>query len=228
MKLLLVEDNAELSRDITEYPANRDFIFETAFDFKSAEEKIMMYTYDLVILDIGLPDGNGLNLLDILKTKCPDTAIIILTARHALKYKLSGLEQGADDYLTKPFHNAELNARIRSLLRRRFASGRNNTIKLNEISIDITSAEVRVNDIQLNLTRKEYNLLLYFAHNKNHLLTKESIAEHLWGDHADQADNFDFVYNHIKNLRRKISKAGGRDYLKSMYGMGYKFDTQET
>ncbi|MFO7879924.1 MAG: response regulator transcription factor [Bacteroidota bacterium] len=226
MKLLLVEDNKELSKDITEYPSNHDFIFETAYDFTSAEEKIMLYRYDLVILDIGLPDGNGLDLLQKIRESHPETAVIILTARHALKFKLSGLEQGADDYLTKPFHNAELNARIRSILRRKFVNSRENIIRLHEISIDIAAAEVKVNQTTLNLTRMEYHLLLYFVYNKNHLLTRESIAEHLWGDHADQADNFDFVYNHIKNLRRKITKAGGRDYLKSMYGMGYKLDTK--
>lgn len=228
MKLLLVEDNTELTKDITGYPANHEFIFETASDFKTAEEKIMLYTYDLIILDIGLPDGNGLDILQKLRSKHSETAVIILTARHALKYKLSGLEQGADDYLTKPFHNAELNARIRSVLRRKLSNSRENIIKMNEISIDIASADVKVNNTTLNLTRKEYHLLLYFVDNKNHLLTKESIAEHLWGDHADQADNFDFVYNHIKNLRRKITKAGGRDYLKSMYGMGYKFHINES
>ena len=226
MKLLIVEDNEKLVNEITSFLQENNFVTEVALTFKDAKEKIEMYLYDLIILDLGLPDGDGLELIPVIKTMNAETAIIVLTAKDALDSKVKGLEYGADDYLTKPFHKAELNARIRSILRRRVAGG-SNKLTMNEISIDMNASQVKVNNTLLKLTRKEYDLLLFFIYNKNRLLTKESIAEHLWGDHIDQADNFEFIYNHIKNLRRKITRAGGKDYIKSMYGMGYKFFTEE-
>ena len=224
MKLLLVEDNQQLVEDIDGFLSEDGFITESAASLRDAEEKIELYKYDLVILDLGLPDGDGLELIPVIQKLHSETAILILTAKDGIDYKVKGLDWGADDYLTKPFHKAELNARIRSILRRRFAGG-HNLVTYNELSIDLNAREVTVKNTLLKLTRKEYDLLLFFIYNKNRLLTKESIAEHLWGDHIDQADNFDFIYNHIKNLRRKISQAGGGDYIRSMYGMGYKFVT---
>ena len=224
MKLLFVEDNPQLVEDIVKFLTDSGFVTETAMNFQEAEDKISVYEYDLVILDLGLPDGNGLDLIPFIQKRLPETSIIILTARDELDNKVAGLNMGADDYITKPFHKPELNARIRSILRRKISGG-NNIISLNEMSIDLNARQVKINDELLNLTRKEYDLLLFLIYNENRLLTKESIAEHLWGDHIDQADNFDFIYNHIKNLRRKITKAGGRDYIRSMYGMGYKFIT---
>ena len=227
MKLLIIEDNQELVSDIAGFLEENGFMTEIAATYQESEEKIELYNYDLVILDLGLPDGDGLELIPKIQEGHPETAILILTAKDGLDYKVKGLDWGADDYLTKPFHKAELNARIRSILRRRL-SGSNSLLTMNELSIDLNAREVTVNNTLLKLTRKEYDLLLFFIYNKNRLLTKESIAEHLWGDHIDQADNFDFIYNHIKNLRRKISQAGGRDYIRSMYGMGYKFVMEET
>ena len=227
MKLLIIEDNQELVSDIAGFLEENGFMTEIAATYQESEEKIELYNYDLVILDLGLPDGDGLELIPKIQERHPETAILILTAKDGLDYKVKGLDWGADDYLTKPFHKAELNARIRSILRRRL-SGSNSLLTMNELSIDLNAREVTVNNTLLKLTRKEYDLLLFFIYNKNRLLTKESIAEHLWGDHIDQADNFDFIYNHIKNLRRKISQAGGRDYIRSMYGMGYKFVMEET
>jgi len=227
MKLLIIEDNQELVTDIAGFLEENGFMTEIAATYQESEEKIELYNYDLVILDLGLPDGDGLDLIPKIQERHPETAILILTAKDGLDYKVKGLDWGADDYLTKPFHKAELNARIRSILRRRLNSG-SNLLTINELSIDLNAREVTVNNTLLKLTRKEYDLLLFFIYNKNRLLTKESIAEHLWGDHIDQADNFDFIYNHIKNLRRKISQAGGRDYIRSMYGMGYKFVMEET
>jgi DNA-binding response OmpR family regulator len=222
MKLLFVEDNSQLLEDVSKFLSDNGFVTETALSFKEGEEKIGVYEYDLVILDLGLPDGNGLDLIPLIQEQQPETAIIILTAKDELDNKIAGLNKGADDYITKPFHKSELNARIRSILRRKFTGG-SNIISFKGITIDLNSRQVKVNDQLLNLTRKEYDLLLFLVYNENRLLTKESIAEHLWGDNIDQADNFDFIYNHIKNLRRKITKAGGKDYIKSMYGMGYKF-----
>ncbi|MGM0532233.1 MAG: response regulator transcription factor [Bacteroidota bacterium] len=225
MKLLLVEDNQQLVEDIAGFLNEDGFVTESAVTLEEAEEKIELYEYDLVVLDLGLPDGDGLDLIPVIQERHSETAILILTAKNGIDSKVKGLDRGADDYLTKPFHKAELNARIRSILRRRFAGG-HNMFNFNELSIDLNAREVTVNNNLLKLTRKEYDLLLFFIYNKNRLLTKESIAEHLWGDHIDQADNFDFIYNHIKNLRRKISQAGGGDYIRSMYGMGYKFVTE--
>jgi DNA-binding response OmpR family regulator len=222
MKLLLVEDNSRLAEDMLNFLNENGFVVEHAPTLQEGYKKINVYQYDLVIVDIGLPDGSGLELIRSMKDDKLDTAILILTAKNAIEDKVLGLDLGADDYITKPFHKAELNARIRSILRRnKFQSS--NIITLNEIKIDILASQTFINDKPVDLTKKEYDLLLYFMYNKNKVLTKESIAEHLWGDHIDQADNFDFLYNHIKNLRKKILHAGSKDYIKSMYGMGYKF-----
>lgn len=222
MKLLLIEDNEQLVEDISNFLRDNNFVAEIALNFREAADKLGVYEYDLVILDLGLPDGDGLDLIPLIQEKNKETAILILSAKDELDNKVKGLNMGADDYITKPFHKSELTARIHSIIRRRFKTG-NNVISFDDLRIDLNSREVKVGDYLVNLTRKEYDLLLYFVYNENRLLTKESIAEHLWGDHIDQADNFDFIYNHIKNLRRKLIKAGGTDYIKSMYGMGYKF-----
>ncbi len=224
MKLLIVEDKRELVADIAAYLGDNGFITESAYTLKEARDKISMYAYDLVILDLGLPDGDGLRLIPLIRERKPETLILILTARDSLNAKVEGLNKGADDYITKPFHKAELNARIRSMLRRKISGG-NQILREAELMIDLDAGQVRVNKNLLELTRKEYDLLLFFVYNKDRLLTKETIAEHLWGDHIDQADNFDFIYNHIKNLRRKLSKAGGKDHIRSHYGMGYTFET---
>ncbi len=222
MKLLLVEDNIRLAEDMIQFLVGNGFVVEHAATLQTGFEKINIYQYDVVIVDIGLPDGNGLDLIKQMKSDKMDSGILIVTAKNAIEDKVHGLNLGADDYITKPFHQAELNARIRSILRRKKFNS-SDILKISEIKIDVPAAQVFVNENQIILTKKEYDLLLYFMYNQNKVLTKESIAEHLWGDHIDQADSFDFIYNHIKNLRRKIVKAGGKDYIKSMYGMGYKF-----
>jgi len=178
-----------------------------------------------VILDLGLPDGNGINLIPMIKNQDSRTGIIILTAKDALPEKVKGLEMGADDYLTKPFHKAELNARINSILRRGKFDGKD-SIEYNAIQIDIPAKQAFVNNQPLNLTKIEFELLLYFMYNQNRMLTKESIVEHLWEDKIDQSDSFNFIYNHIKNLRKKIQDESGDNYIQSMYGMGYKFSLE--
>jgi len=222
MKLLLVEDNVELAKDIVTFLSENGFITEHAVTLFEASDKISVYQYDLVILDIGLPDGSGLDLLPGLKGDGKSTGVLILTAKNAIEDKVKGLELGADDYLTKPFHRAELIARIRSIIRR-FKFQGDNTITMKEVRVDILASQAYINDIPLILTKKEYDLLLYFLYNRNRVLTHESIAEHLWGDNIDQSDNFDFVYNHIKNLRKKMMNEGCHNYIKAVYGMGYKF-----
>lgn len=222
MKILIIEDNIQLSSDIEQFLSSYGYVCKVVHKYSSALETILLYEYDLFIIDVGLPDGNGLDLIESIKKRHNKSGIIIVTAKNAIEDKIRGLDLGADDYLTKPFHKEELNARIRSILRRnKFES--NNKLIFNEIEIDILSAEVIINNTKVVLTKKEYDLLLYFIDNKNRIITKESIAEHLWGDNIDQSDNFDFIYNHIKNLRKKIISAGSKDYLHSMYGMGYKF-----
>lgn len=226
MKLLLVEDNTRLAAEIQDFLRENGFVVEHAATLEDASERIAVYQYDLVIVDLGLPDGNGLELVREIKSdEESDASILILTAKDAIEDKVSGLDLGADDYMTKPFHKAELNARIRSILRRN-KFNRSNTLRLGELEVDLMASQAFVNGAPLNLTKKEYDLLLYFMHNPNRLLTKESIAEHLWGDHIDQADNFDFIYNHIKNLRKKIVSAGGNNPIQAMYGMGYKFTVE--
>ncbi|MFA8343775.1 MAG: response regulator transcription factor [Rhodothermaceae bacterium] len=222
MKILVIEDNKALSADICKVLGEESFLVETALTFSAASEKLSLYNYDLLILDIGLPDGNGLDLIPYTGESKENCGILILSAKNSIDDKVNGLDLGADDYLTKPFHPAELIARVKSIIRRKNFQG-SDFLEFNEIKIDLKSAESFVNDIELNLTKKEYELLLFFLYNKNRLLTKENIAEHLWGDSIDSADNFDFIYSHIKNLRKKMINAGCKDYIKSKYGVGYKF-----
>lgn len=223
MKVLIVEDNRELSENILNYLHQEGYICSTARTYRQAEEAIAAFDYDVLLLDIMLPDGNGLEVLRQLKQQRPETGVVIASAKDSLDDKLAGLDLGADDYLTKPFHLSELNARLKAVYRRRNFSGQNQ-LKFNEIIINHDTFEVSVHEQLLVLTRKEFELLVYFLSNKNRLLTKQSIAEHLWGDQVDLYDSFDFVYQHIKNLRKKITKAGGQDYIQNIYGMGYKFN----
>ena len=221
MKLLIVEDNRELANNILSYLGGEGYVCEHAQDFAKAMSKLYGYSYDIILLDLMLPDGNGLDILTAIKEKWPDYGVLIISAKDALDDKLSGLELGADDYLPKPFHLAELNARLKAIYRRRHQHGEEK-LTFEEISLDMQSHEAYVFEHQLDLTRKEFELLQYFVVNKNRLLTKQSIAEHLWGDYMDTMDSFDFVYQHIKNLRKKIMQAGGNDYLQTVYGAGYK------
>lgn len=222
MKLLLVEDNAELADNVHTYLTKEGYICEVASTRREATNKLSAFEYDVVLLDIMLPDGNGMDILRDIKREDTNTGLIIISAKNALDDRLEGLNLGADDYLTKPFHLSELNARLKAIYRRRHFDGKQ-SIVFNEIEVDSDQQEVSVLGQQVVLTKKEYELLLYFLANKNRVLTKQSIAEHLWGDHVDYLDSFDFVYQHIKNLRKKLTTAGAKDYLSNVYGMGYKF-----
>jgi DNA-binding response OmpR family regulator len=222
LKILIVEDDRSLSAAIHDYLRMEGHVCETALNYRQAIMKTADNLYDCVILDIGLPDGNGLDVIRELKTNKPTEGILILSARSTLDDKLTGLNTGADDYLTKPFHFAEMSARINSIYRRNNLLG-HNEITFNEIRVNPTDNQAYVNDNLLNLTRKEYDLLLFFVTNRNRIITKESIIEHLWGDEVILTDSFDFVYTHVKNLRKKIIEAGGENYIKSIYGFGYKF-----
>jgi DNA-binding response OmpR family regulator len=222
MKILLIEDEKDLAQSIVSFISSDDFVFEVVNNYSNAAEKINLYEYDCALVDLMLPDGSGIDLVLKLKEIQPRCGIIIITAKNTIDDKLTGLETGADDYITKPFNLAELNARIKSVLRRRFFEG-NNKIAINEIVIDTQKREVTVNNNLVELTKREYDILLYFVSNKERVLTKESIVEHIWGDDANAFDNFDFVYTHIKNLRKKLIEKGSEDYIKSVYGIGYKF-----
>jgi DNA-binding response OmpR family regulator len=222
VKILIIEDEAGLRDSIEAYFNDGDTICETASDFTSALEKINIYRYDCIILDLTLPGGNGLDLIRQLKAEHHNDGVLIISAKNSLDDRLTGLDLGADDYLTKPFHLSELKSRVSAIIRRRSFNG-NNVLSFNEIAVDLAAKSVKVNNLPVRLTRKEYSLLLYFIANKGKVVSKNAIAEHLWGDSIDIADNFDFIYSHIKNIRKKLVEAGARDYIQAAYGMGYKF-----
>ncbi|HEA23045.1 hypothetical protein LCGC14_1214530 [marine sediment metagenome] len=222
MKILIAEDQKELQKSMATYLERDGNICETASDYTEAQYKVALYEYDVLILDINLVSGSGLDVLKELKKSQKETATIIISANNSLDDKLEGLDLGADDYLTKPFHLAELNSRIKAVLRRGKFGG-DETISFNEIRIDTRSRTAYINQKALGLTRKEYDLLLFFITNKGRVLSKEIIAEHLWGDSSDMVDNFDFIYVHINNLRKKLTDSGAK-YIKTAYGSGYKFN----
>lgn len=224
MKILIIEDEKALAESIGLYLSDEGYVCEFAYDYQNASSKINDYDYDCVIVDINLPDGNGLNIIRELKENRSTSGIIIISARNSLDDRITGLDIGADDYLVKPFNLSELNARIKSVIRR-ISFGGSNEIIFNEIRIDTDAIKVFVNDNNVNLTKKEYDLLIFFVSNKDRVLTKESIGENVWGDYADTLASFDFIYTHIKNLRKKLLDRGCSDYLKNVYGVGYKFDT---
>jgi DNA-binding response OmpR family regulator len=222
VKILIVEDETGLRESIEAYFTGSDSICETASDFTSALVKVSLYRYDCIILDLTLPQGNGLEIVRHLKTNRHNDGILIISAKNSLDDKLTGLDLGADDYLTKPFHLSELKSRVMAIVRRKSFNG-NDILKFNEIDVDLTAKTVSVNQQPVKFTRKEFSLLLYFIANQGKVVSKSAIAEHLWGDSIDIADNFDFIYSHIKNVRKKLIEAGGNDYIQAAYGMGYKF-----
>lgn len=222
MKILIVEDEEDLSSSMVKYLKGENYVCEIAPDFKTAMEKTDTFDYDCILLDITLPDGNGLHVLKALKQDGKSDGVIIISAKSSLEDRIAGLKLGADDFISKPFHFSELSARIAAVIRRRRFNG-NSTLIANEITLDTVAKTVSVKGRNVETTRKEYDLLLFLMINKNRVITKNAIAEHLSGDEADLFDNFDFIYSHIKNLKKKLSEAGAEDYLKSIYGMGYKF-----
>ncbi|HWJ90957.1 MAG TPA: response regulator transcription factor [Flavisolibacter sp.] len=224
MKILIIEDEEDLSQSICTYLANEQFICEQAFTFASAIEKISLYDYACIVLDITLPGGNGLDLLKEIKKAGKVEGVLIISAKNSIDDKVVGLNSGADDYLTKPFHLPELAARIAAIIRRKSFDGQN-IIRHDVMELDLNEKQLRINNSPVELTRKEYELLLYFLSNRNRVVPKQAIAIHLWGDNMDIADNYDFIYTHIKNLRKKLLQAGAGDYIKSVYGMGYKFSS---
>ena len=225
MKILIIEDEPSLRELIQRSLEKERYVVEAAADFQSGLRKIEDYDYDCVLLDIMLPDGNGLNLLEQLKKMRKRENAIIISAKDSLDDKVLGLELGADDYLPKPFHLAELNARIKSVIRRQRRDGEMD-IRLANIRIVPDTFQVFVDDKEIELNRKEYDILLYFANRPGRLVNKNTLAESVWGDHIDQVDNFDFIYAQIKNLRKKLKDAGALAELKAVYGFGYKMTVE--
>ena len=220
MKILIVEDEKALSESIAEYLEKQDYHCDIAVNFLEAIDKIEDSTYDCVLLDKTLPDGDGLKILEELKEDKKTDGVLIISAKNSLDDKIKGLDLGADDYLSKPFHLSELNARIAAIIRRKNFDG-NSIVSFGNLLIDTQKKSVTVENKPVELTKKEYELLLYFVSNKKRLISKDAIAEHLWGN--EMGGSFDFIYTHIKNLRKKLTDAGDADYIKSVYGMGYKF-----
>lgn len=225
MKVLVVEDEAGLRDSIRDYFTEAGNVCETVGDYESALQKINLYRYDCIILDITLPNGNGLDILRTLKTNRYPDGVLIISAKNSLDDRLQGLDLGADDYLSKPFHLSELRARVMAITRRKSFDG-NHVVVFNELQLDMLAKSVSVNDMPVKFTKREYDLLLYFIANKGKVVTKNAIAEHLWGDSIDAANNFDFIYSHVKNIRKKLVEAGSADYIHAAYGMGYKFGGQ--
>ena len=222
MKILLIEDEPSLAASISGYLATDGHLVESVGTLEAALDKSGVYEYDCILVDIGLPDGSGLDIIRQLKKDHQRAGIIIVSAKDSIDDRITGLDLGADDYLPKPFHLAELNARIRALHRRKSFAGER-LIEFGEIMVNPTEQSVRVNDRLIKLTRSEYSLLEYFLANPNRVITKESVAEHLSGDDADLLDKIDFIYSHVKNLRKKLVDAGSGDYIQSVYGVGYKW-----
>lgn len=222
MKILIIEDEAALLDSIHQYLDHQGYLVESVNDFSKGIEKISLYDYDCVVVDIGLPYGSGLDIVKELKNIESKTGIIIISAKNSLEDKLKGLELGSDDYLTKPFHLSELNARIHAIIRRR-NFGSSKKVKFNEIELDPGAQRVTVNNNPIELTEKEYRILEYFMVNSKRVITKAAIAQHIWGDEYEAVTNYDFIYSQIKNLRKKLVDAGSEDYIKTVYRSGYRF-----
>lgn len=222
MKILIIEDEKELAENIVAYLKSENYVCEFASTYHDAMSKTGIYDYDCILLDLMLPDGDGLKILEELRKESKQDGVIIISAKDAIEDKITGLKLGADDYLPKPFHLSELGARVYSIIRRKHFGSTNN-IQVNELNIDLLAKTLSVNNCPVQLTRKEFDLLLFLLGNRNKTISKAALAEHLSGDMADMLDNYDFVYSHIKNLKRKLSEAGCKNYIKTTYSMGYKW-----
>ncbi|MFG6686472.1 response regulator transcription factor [Mariniflexile sp. HNIBRBA6329] len=221
MKILVIEDEPEMKGVIKQFLEDENYVAEVADNFQSGLDKIVTYDYDCILLDITLPDGNGLDLLQELKKLDKADSVIIISAKDSIDDKVKGLDLGADDYLTKPFHLTELNARIKSVIRRKKTEGKK-ILELENVKINIEDRSVIINDKSVELNRKEFDILVFFGMNKSRIVSKSAIAENIWGDYIDQANDFDFIYSQIKNLRKKLRDHHAEIDINSVYGMGYK------
>jgi DNA-binding response OmpR family regulator len=222
MKILIIEDEKQLVKSMAQFLRQESYVCEVAYTASEANEKILLFDYDCILLDISLPDGNGLKILEKLREHNKADGVIMITAKSSFDDRIAGLNLGADDYLPKPFYLPELSARISAVIRRKRFDG-NNRISFHEIEVDLLGKTMNVSGREVELTRKEYDLLVFLIANKNRVVSKNAIAEHLSGDDAELLDKFDFIYSHIKNLKKKLTEAGCEDYIKTVYGLGYKF-----
>lgn len=221
MKILVIEDEPELQQTIAGSLQMEHYIVETASDFNTALEKAGVYEYDCILLDISLPGGSGLDILEALKKENKNDGVIIISAKDSVDDRIRGLNLGADDYLAKPFHLAELHARVRSVVRRRKFGGCHELAVANMLA-NLEARTITVDGGELTLNRKEFDILLYLLTNKERLVTKTALAEHVWGDRIDEADSYEFIYSQIKNLRKKLKDSGARVEIQAIYGIGYK------
>lgn len=224
MKILIIEDEAQLAQSISDYLSDENYLCEIAGDYREAMDRAEIYNYDCILLDIMLPGGDGLKILEELKRENRRDGVIIISAKDSHDDKIKGLQIGADDYLAKPFHMPELAARVYSVIRRRNFEN-TNIIRQHELEIDVLAKKVTIHNIVAPLTKKEFDLLLYFISNKNRVVSKSAVAEHLFGDMADMLGNYDVIYAHVKNLKRKLAETGCANYLKTVYGSGYKWES---
>ncbi len=222
MKFLIIEDEPNLQKLISYFLTKEDHLTEVAGTFSEAQGKLHNFSYDCIILDLNLPDGNGLNLLPIIRADHKEAAVIIVSAKDSIDDRIKGLDLGADDYLIKPFHVSELNARIKAVTRRKLFAQDDKAI-FGDFTFYFEGRKVEIRDKEVDLTKKEYEILIYLYRNKNRVITKDSLAEHLWGDYMEDNYSFDFLYAHLKNLRKKLAKEGVENYLQTLYGVGYKF-----
>jgi DNA-binding response OmpR family regulator len=222
LKILIIEDERELVKSMVHYLSQENYVCEVAYTEKEANEKVLLFDYDCILLDINLPDGSGLKILERIKAAGKKDGVIIITARNSLDDRVMGLNMGADDYLSKPFHLAEVNARIGAIIRRKHFDGKN-LLTFHEITVDLSAKAVWVNDKEVDLTRREFDLLSFLIANRNRVVSKGAIAEHVSGDNEELLDKYDFLYSHIKNLKKKLAEAGANDYIKTVYGLGYRF-----
>ncbi|MGZ3862734.1 MAG: response regulator transcription factor [Bacteroidia bacterium] len=220
--VLLIEDEKMLNESISSYLLNSGLNCDPAFTYNEALSKISGNTYDCIIVDINLPGGSGIDIIKYIKRKKIESGVIIISARNSVEDKIEGLDTGADDFLTKPFHLSELNARINALIRRKKFSG-NNILEYNEITVNPEAQSVTVKGNNVSLTKKEFELLVYFISNAGKIITKDAIAFSLWRNNSDLAVSSEIIYTHLKNMRKKLVEAGGTDYISAIYGVGYKF-----
>ena len=224
MKILIVEDEQDMREGMVQSLEQELYVVETATDYDTALEKIGVYEYDCILLDIGLPGGNGLDLLRALKRDEKKSGVIIVSAKESIDDKVTGLNEGADDYLAKPFHMAELHARVKSVIRRKLRDG-HTKITIENVVIDPDERTITVDGQPLECNRKEWDILAYLVTNKGRLVTKTALAEHVWGDAIDEVGSFDFIYSQIKNLRKKLKDGGAHIEIQAIYGVGYKLGT---
>jgi DNA-binding response OmpR family regulator len=221
MKILIVEDEPEMLQTLVDYLQSEHYVVETATEVNTALEKVGIYEYDCILLDIMLGEGNGLDVLRDLKKEGKSDGVIIISAKDAIDDKIAGLNLGADDYLPKPFHLAELHARIRSVIRRKKFTG-SNLLQVANLTVNLDGRTVSIDDTPIPLNRKEYDILLYLLTNKERLVAKTALAEHVWGDRIDEADSFEFIYSQIKNIRKKLKESNAQIEIQAIYGIGYR------